>query len=161
MLNKHILHKSLCFAKSKLSFFSLRESHGHHKHSKSYRRILPSAKNLILKHEIKDIELPDIQIIKKEHILELLKNRREVKADTPSAVSKKEAIVLQNQNIFDEISSDKQIDYLSFKNKLPHSYYYNTAKIENLNKYLKELNTNHKKDIKVDDFIAKVKYFNQ
>ena len=39
---------------------------------------------------------------------------------------------------------------------LPHSYFYSCANIERLLRHLSELNLNHKKNIKLEDFLAKV-----
>jgi hypothetical protein len=150
-----------------LSKFSYKE---HLKHDltqpKAYRRILPSAKKLITEHGILDQHLPDFRIIKKEHILEIVKRLEAKKLSkveappvqapaTPKAPPKKVQPTPPKVNVFDEVSTQKEIDYLLFKNKFPHTYFYQSANFEKLSTSLSELNSNHNKNLKLEDFIAK------
>jgi hypothetical protein len=180
----------------KLNKFSYKE---HLKHDltqpKAYRRILPSAKKLITEHSISEDHLPDFRIIKKEHILEIIKRLKVEKskvrpiiqapiekqqtnpipslsptpvpahtpiptpipAPTPTLVAPIKKVVPSppKVNVFDEISTKKEIDYLSFKNKFPHTYFYQTANVEKLITFLGELNSNNNKNIKLEDFLVK------
>lgn len=170
----------------KLNKFSYKE---HLKHDlnqpKAYRRILPSAKKLITEHGISEDLLPDFRIIKKEHILNILKGMRDEKSEvktkidvflekpqttpitipsiSPSITSTSTSIAPSKKvepqqpkvNVFDEVSTKKEIDYLLFKNKFPHTYFYQTANVEKLTTSLEELNSIHNKNIKFEDFIVK------
>ena len=42
------------------------------------------------------------------------------------------------------------------KNYIPHSYFENSANLDNLIMFLEDMNTKHKKDLKIEDFISKV-----
>jgi pyruvate/2-oxoglutarate dehydrogenase complex dihydrolipoamide acyltransferase (E2) component len=142
--------------------FSFKE---HLKHDinepKAYRRILPAAKNLIKIHNISEEELPDSRIIKKEHIMQIIHTRAKAKSNLDKQsdqINTKKSQTNQQLliNLYDEVSSNKEIDYISIKNKLPHSYYFLTANVERLLRHITDINNNHKNNIKIEDFIAKV-----
>ena len=46
------------------------------------------------------------------------------------------------------------------KNYLPLSYYENTVSVDNLLKYINDMNSKHKLNIKTEDFVAKVSNHN-
>jgi len=51
---------------------------------------------------------------------------------TPVAPSKRVVPQSPKVNVFDEVSPKKEIDYLLYKNKFPHTYFYQTANVEKL-----------------------------
>lgn len=141
--------------------FSYREHLKHDKNEpKAYRRILPAAKILMKLHKIRDEELPDLRFIKKENIMGIIHAREKAKSNVEKqpeqVIPKKTSSQLQQVNLFDEVSYNKEIDYNSIKNKLPHSYYYLTANVDRLLTHITEINNNHKRNIKLEDFVAKV-----
>jgi hypothetical protein len=173
LLNREIINSSVEGLRKNLSsnflfnipmcYFSKHHRKGHH-HEKTYRRIWPAAKHLMVKHNIKEEDLnPEIKVVMKEHILDYLDNK---KSGTVSSTQKQEQSSTQvkhqaaslNVNLFNDAStsSDGFINYAEFKGKLPHCYYYNSATIDNLLNYVQEMNTTHKKSLKIEDFIAKV-----
>ena len=147
IINSHSLFKKpfLNNIFKSLGKFSFRE-HLKHKTSepKAYRRILPSAKHLIAMHNIKEEDLPDNRIIKKEHILEIIKDTEKRKSShqigSPSSTKLSSTITPAKINLFDEVSLNKEIDYNLFKRMLPHSYFHSSANIEGLLRHLTELN---------------------
>ena len=160
-LSKNVLIKTPLFSFSSSKHNLQRK--GHH-HDKTYRRIWPAAKHLMVKHNISEEDLnPNIKVIMKEHILEHIEKQKQGVLPTSyknvdQKVAKPEATPV-NVNLFNDGAtiSDNYINYAEFKGKLPHCYYYNSAEIENLNNHLQGINNTHKKSIKVEDFVAKVK----
>jgi hypothetical protein len=142
---------------TKLSFIGF-SSKDHLKHNKNnpkhYRRIAPAARNLMKKHHIKEEDLPDTQIVKKEHIIELIKNLEKMEKSKPKETANK-----KTTNVYDDlasISTNQILDYSEFKNKLPHSYFYNTANVEKVIQYIADININNHKNLKIEDFVSKV-----
>ena len=129
----------------------------HHGH-KTYRRIWPAAKNLMVKHEISEEDLPDLKVIMKEHVLDIIEKRKS-KKKIETSHHKKEGTVSEHlsrpkpdvvskapQVVLNDIPLNKEtlIDYSVFKAKLPHGYYYNDVQIENLVKHIFVLNAQFK-----------------
>jgi hypothetical protein len=149
--------------KTNMFFFSKHNRKGHH-HEKTYRRIWPAAKHLMIKHNIKEDDLnPEIKVVMKEHILDYIyKNVSGAISSSQkqenSSIQNKPLSATLNVNLFNDssTSSDGFINYAEFKVKLPHCYFYNNARIDNLINYVQEINTTHKKNLEINDFIAKV-----
>jgi len=121
---------------------------------KRYRRIWPAAKFLMMRYNIQENQLPDVKIIMKEHILNIINNidKQIISNNTPS--NHQPSLT----NLTDESNTTHHINYSVFKNKLPHTYFYNSANCNKLIDYISNLNLKHKVNVKIEDFISKVKY---
>lgn len=117
-----------------------------------YRRIGPAGRILLKKFNIHESELPHLHFVSKGDVLEFLSKKE--KSDTQ--IPRHKQIDTPVVNVKDE-SISNTINYLEYKNKLPHSYYSCTMKVDNLLEQMKEINEKHKKNVKLEDFIIKVK----
>ena len=75
---------------------------------------------------------------------------------TAAPHTKKQEIKLNNIIEETEVNKNTEINYADLKMRLPHIYFHNSAKIDNLIRHIKEINNNHKKNLGIEDFIAKV-----
>lgn len=114
----------------------------------------------MLKHNIAEKLLPkELKIVNKEDILSIIKGQSSGSGNesipqskkNPVSVKPKEKPITQDTSIL-----DNSINYLEYKVNIPHIYFSNQASVDNLLNYLDDINTKHKKGVKIEDFIAKV-----
>jgi hypothetical protein len=92
------------------------------------------------KYGIKQQELPNSKVINKENILKLLSDNKDSQELKMNQVNVEKVII----NIVDN------------KNYLPQIYFENTTNFNSLTKYIENMNKDHKLNLDIADFIAKV-----
>jgi hypothetical protein len=129
--------------------------HPSHQNPKHYKRILPAAKHLMARHNITESQLPDLKIIMKEHILDIIQKIQNNQNNTISSTITSTAASKKPLVVINDIPLNNNVDYALFKTKLPHSYFYNSVKVDSLLNHISEINIKHKKNIKIEDFISR------
>jgi hypothetical protein len=167
---KILLRKSLIgFPFAEFSSAKVHMNKSHH-NEKTYRRIWPAAKHLMKVHNIQDEEIPkEIKVVMKEHILDILEKNKAKRdqitrksssttAQSTSKVTQSKTPVILSSKVYDDFQNSKEsLDWVGFKQKLPHKYFNNTVQVDNLIAFIDEINSKHKKNLKMIDFLAKVK----
>lgn len=108
------------------------------------------------KFNIEESSLPSgIKIFNKEQILNLVKSLALKKDNNINNNKDSNKDKESSQPLL--LSKDlKENNYIDFKNIVPHSYYYSTVNFNSIEKYISNLNKDHKKNLTLEDFIVKV-----
>jgi hypothetical protein len=99
------------------------------------------------KHGIKQSELAGYKVINKENILKYLMGHKDASDKVNQEVHKPA-----------ERRGNIEINFVDNKNYFPQTYYESHTKLDNLLKYISGLNKDHKKNLDITDFIARVTY---
>jgi hypothetical protein len=117
----------------------------------AYQRISPSSKLLMKKHGIKEHVFSGQKIINKEHVLKYLEKGHITTSAVVDTKPHEEAITPKAQSV-----GKVTIDFVNNKNYLPQTYFENQTNLDNLIKFIDNMNKDHKKNLNISDFIARV-----
>ncbi len=104
------------------------------------------------KHGISENILDSRRVINKDYILQLIENMN-------NNIEKKDVFVDNLSHSENKPNVQFNINLNENKNYIPHTYFENSANLDNLIRFLEDMNTKHKKDLKIEDFISKVYYY--